>query len=46
MADLWRSRGAPTEVIVPDNLDHFTIIDSLYDPDSELVRKQLSQFPA
>ena len=46
MADLWRARGAPTEVIVPDNLDHFTIVDSLYDPAAELVHKQLSQFPA
>ena len=46
MADLWRRRGAPTEVIVPENLDHFSIVDSLYDPAAELVRKQLDQFPA
>ena len=45
MAEFWRARGAPTEVIVPEDLDHFSIIDSLYDPSAELVCKQLSQFP-
>ena len=46
MADFWRARGAPTEVIVPDNLDHFSIVDSLYDPAAELVHKQIEHFPA
>ena len=46
MADFWRARGAHTEVIVPENLDHFSIVDSLYDPAAELVHKQLGQFPA
>ena len=46
MADFWRASGAPTEVIVPENLDHFSIVDSLYDPAAELVHKQLGQFPA
>ena len=46
MADFWRARGGSTEVVVPEDLDHFSIVDSLYDPAAELVHKQLNQFPA
>lgn len=45
MADLWRERGAPTEVIIPGHLDHFSIVDSLIDPAADLVHKQLNYFP-
>jgi arylformamidase len=45
MAAFWRQRGAPTKVVIPDNLDHFTIVDSLIDPAADLVHKQLAHFP-
>jgi arylformamidase len=45
MAAFWRAHDGPTEVIVPENLDHFSIVDSLLDPNADLVQKQLARFP-
>ena len=43
MADLWRGHGYPTDMIVPPELDHFSIVDQLIEPGSDLVRALLAQ---
>lgn len=45
MADFWKALGYPAEVVVPEVGDHFTIADSLRDPNSDLVRAQLRDMP-
>jgi arylformamidase len=42
MAAKWQGLGYPGELIVPAGLDHFAIVDSLIDPQAELVRRQLA----
>ena len=43
MADLWKGLGYPTDLIVPPELDHFSVVDRLKEPGSPLVRAQLAQ---
>jgi len=45
MAALWRGRGYPCDNLVPEDLDHFAIVDCLIDPDADLVRRQLAHMP-
>jgi arylformamidase len=37
MADAWAARGAMTRFEVLPGLNHFTVLDSLFDPDSAMV---------
>lgn len=39
MADLWGSRGVQTRYDALPGLDHFTVLDPLFDPDSALVKR-------
>ena len=43
MAAKWRGLGYPCDLRAPPGLDHFTIVDSLIDPQSDLVRRQLER---
>jgi arylformamidase len=43
MADRWRLLGYPVELLVPDDLDHFSVVNELGDPHCALVRHQLAQ---
>lgn len=45
MAKVWQDHGYPCDVIIPENLDHFTIVDDLNRPDGELVQAQLKDMP-
>ncbi len=45
MAAKWRRLGYPCETLTPNDLDHFAIVDSLIDPDADLVRRQLAHMP-
>lgn len=45
MAEKWRKLGYPQQLHVPDGLDHFAIVDSLIDPNAELVQRQLDAMP-
>ena len=45
MAAKWRRLGHPCAELVPKDLDHFAIVDSLIDPDADLVRRQLANMP-
>jgi len=45
MADKWSQLGYKHELLVPDGLDHFAIVDSLIDPQAELVQSQLNAMP-
>ncbi len=45
MTAFWQGLGRPAELLVPGDLDHFTIVDSLIEPDADLVRAQLAQMP-
>lgn len=45
MAAAWRTRGYPCRTLVPENLDHFAIVDSLIDPGADLVRRQIAHMP-
>lgn len=45
MAEKWRALGYPCEYAAPPGLDHFAIVDSLIDPDAELVRRQAALAP-
>ncbi len=45
MAEKWRKLGYPRQLHVPDGLDHFAIVDSLIDPNAELVQWQLDAMP-
>ena len=39
MADLWGARGVETRYEALAGLNHFTVLDPLFDPDSALVRR-------
>jgi arylformamidase len=39
MADLWGARGVETRYEALPGLNHFTVLDPLFDPDSDLVRR-------
>ena len=39
MADLWRARGVETRFEALPGLNHFTVLDPLFDPDSALVNR-------
>lgn len=39
MADLWGARGVQTRYEALPGLNHFTVLDPLFDPDSPLVRR-------
>lgn len=41
MADCWEGLGHPLTTIIAPGLDHFSIIDQLFDPSSELVKEQI-----
>ncbi|MDP6953076.1 MAG: alpha/beta hydrolase [Alphaproteobacteria bacterium] len=41
MAERWRALGYPCEMYVPAGLDHFSVVDSLIDPNAELVSRLL-----
>jgi arylformamidase len=41
MADFWRGLGYPVDLVVPDGLDHFDVVNQLRDPDCDLVKLQL-----
>ena len=41
----WQSLGYPGDLIAPDNLDHFTVVNDLADPGCLLVRRQLDFMP-
>ena len=43
MADHWRGLGYPVELLVPQGLNHFDVVNQLRDPACELVRVQLAQ---
>jgi arylformamidase len=43
MRILWRNLGWPVELLVPSNLDHFSVVNDLIDPKCMLVQHQLSQ---
>lgn len=42
MARRWRDLGYPCEMYVPAGLDHFSVVDSLIDPNAELVARLLA----
>lgn len=39
MADLWGARGVETRYEALPGLDHFTVLEPLFDPDSALVKR-------
>ena len=39
MADLWGARGVETRYEALPGLNHFTVLDPLFDADSALVRR-------
>ncbi|HYD26725.1 alpha/beta hydrolase [Brevundimonas sp.] len=39
MADLWEVQGVQTRYEALPGLNHFTVLDPLFDPDSEMVRR-------
>lgn len=39
----WRELGYPCELLVPEGLDHFNVVNELADPQCALVRHQLGQ---
>lgn len=41
MAGIWRSLDMPAHCVVQDRQDHFSVIDGLRDPDSEITRALL-----
>ncbi len=43
MADLWRKLGYPVELLVPQGLNHFDVVNQLRDPGCELVKVQLAE---
>ena len=46
MARHWRDQGKGVELIVPEGLDHFDVVNQLKDPGCELVRLQLDHMRA
>lgn len=45
MAAAWRALDYPCDVLIPDGLDHFTIVDDLNKPGGELVKAQRKLMP-
>jgi len=45
MAAKWNELGYEHDLIVPDGLDHFAVVDSLIDPHADLVQRQLKVMP-
>jgi arylformamidase len=45
MAVKWGKLGYEHELCVPDGLDHFAVVDSLIDPHTDLVQRQLKAMP-
>ncbi len=43
MHAVWQSLGYPVEVLVPADLDHFSVVNALGDPGCALVQHQLAQ---
>jgi arylformamidase len=43
MAAKWQSLGYPVELLVPDGLDHFNVVNDLGNPQCPLVTHQLQQ---
>lgn len=43
MRELWKSRRWPVELLIPAELDHFSVVNDLQDPQGKLVNHQLSQ---
>jgi arylformamidase len=43
MRDHWLRLGYPCELLVPDDLDHFNVVNGLADPQCPLVLHQLAQ---
>ena len=43
MAALWRKLGYPVDLLVPQGLNHFDVVNQLRDPGCELVKMQLAQ---
>ena len=43
MAELWRSLGYPVELLVPQGVNHFDVVNQLRDPACELVKVQLAE---
>jgi arylformamidase len=41
MAAFWQARGYPVELVVPEGLDHFDVVNQLRDPACALVELQL-----
>jgi arylformamidase len=43
MADRWRKLGYPVDLLVPQGLNHFDVVNQLRDPTCELVKVQLAE---
>ncbi len=43
MESLWQSMHYPVELLNPDDLDHFSVVNELGNPDCALVQHQLTQ---
>lgn len=43
MADVWRGLGYPVELLLPQGLNHFDVVNQLRDPGCELVKVQLAE---
>ena len=43
MAALWKKLGYPVELIVPQGVNHFDVVNQLRDPGCDLVRLQLAE---
>jgi hypothetical protein len=41
MVAFWQARGYPAELVVPQGLDHFDVVNQLRDPGCGLVDLQL-----
>ncbi len=43
MQALWQANASPVELLVPEDLDHFTVVNELGNPACALVQHQLAQ---
>ena len=43
MAGLWKKLGYPVDLLVPQGLNHFDVVNQLRDPTCELVKVQLAE---
>ena len=43
MAALWKSLGYPVDLVVPQDVNHFDVVNQLRDPACDLVRLQLAE---